>query len=428
MPSVITDPQAYAKAIMERRRLLQMVQSGAAQVAGGSGTYIPKLQQEPSSQLDPAQASANGFNIPDYISPAQTAGGSGDYMSKVMNQAPNAQVAGSSGDYMSKVSQSPDSSVPPQDDSIFSFFGKPEATDAMAAFGAGMLRGKNFADGLANATEGVNNVAKQYRGLSPREIALLEQKAEIQRRLNPSAIQKGDIWYSPDDRPYREVFNPSSPNGSSFLDITSGKIVNTLPTGSKQRVDSPVGERSTANAKLETEARDAALKASSDLNIYDSMLELLPTSGAGPDAISNAKRAFVNTTGIDLTGVNLSDMQTVNSLVRQIELNIAQSQKGLGQLTEMERRIIRESLPTLDSDQTAFRRMIEMLRNRAEKSQRLYEDWMTIPSDVKSSQYNGSFENFAYFWRKQNSGSKSAQPEAKSSQTGNKPSLDDIFK
>lgn len=377
-------------------------------------------------QIDPAQAGAQGFRVPGYIPPAQTAGGSGDYMSKVMTQSSSGGIGS---DYVAGGPPSPDvvaaGATPSQDDSMFSFFGKPEATDALTAFGAGMLRGKNFSEGLANATEGVNNVAKQYRGLTPREIALLEQKASLQRRLNPQ-LQKGDIWYSPDGNAYREVFNPNSPNGSSFLDITSGKQIQSLPPGSTQRVDSSIGERNTANAKFETEARDLANKSFTDIQTYDNMLGLLPTSGAGPDAISNAKRAFVQTTGIDLNGVNLKDMQTVNKLSRDLELSLAQTQRGLGQFTEMERKIVREALPSLDTDPAAFRRMVEMLRNRAEKSQRLYEDWISMPRDVKNSQYGGSFENFAYFWKKQNSGQASTQ-QSQGSASGVKPSLDQIF-
>jgi hypothetical protein len=51
----------------------------------------------------------------------------------------------------------------------------------------------------------------------------------------------------------------------------------------------------------------------------------------------------------------------------------------------------------------------------------LYEEWLSMPSDVKNAQYNGSFENYAYFWKKANSG---AQAPAQTQQGGN-PSIFD---
>jgi hypothetical protein len=318
-------------------------------------------------------------------------------------------------------------------DGLFSFMDKPGATDSLVAFGSAMLRAPNFNEGLANAAEAVNKVAAQYRPISEVEINNLRQRAEIEAMLraesqppdqNVVQLQKGDIWYSPDGRAYREVFDPSV--GSSYQDVNTGEMVRMLPQGSQQRVDSAMGERSTANAKLETEARDNALKAFTDIQTYDSMLEMLPASGAGPDVISGAKRQFVSLTGIDLDSVNLKDMQTVNKLSRDLELSLAQTQRGLGQFTEMERKIVREALPSLDTNPAAFRSMIEMLRNRAAKAQALYEEWMSMPPDVKTAQYNGSFENFAYFWRKNNAAAKSS-PQEGEKESGERPSLDSIF-
>ena len=295
---------------------------------------------------------------------------------------------------------------PQQDNGIFSFLNKPGASDSLVAFGSAMLRAPTFGEGLANAADAVKTVAQQYREPTPREISLAQMRGKLARSASGQDVpsyQKGDIWYAPGGGAYREVFDPTS--GSKFMNIQTGQMVQMLPEGSQQRVDSGMGERSRDEQKMLTGVRDSADKAFSNLQLYDDLESLIPTSGTGPDVVSQAKRGFVQATGIDLEGVDLSDMQVVNSLVRQLELQMAESQRGLGQLTEAERDIIRQSLVTLDSNPQAIRQIIGTLRGRAEKAQRLYGEWMDMPSDVKQSQYNGSFENFSWYWKKSNSGS-----------------------
>lgn len=295
--------------------------------------------------------------------------------------------------------------APEQDTGLFSFLNKPGASDSLVAFGSAMLRAPTFGEGLANAADAVTQVAQQYREPTPREIALAQMRGKLARAASGQdgpSYQKGDIWYAPGGRAYREVFDPAS--GSKFMDIQTGQMVNMLPEGSQQRVDSGVGERSRDEQKMLTNVRDAADKAFSNIQLYDDLETLIPTSGTGPDVVSQAKRGFVQATGIDLEGVDLSDMQVVNSLVRQLELQMAESQRGLGQLTEAERDIIRQSLVTLDTNPQAIRQIIGTLRGRAEKAQRLYEEWIDMPPDVKQADYNGSFETFAYRWKKTNAG------------------------
>ena len=313
-----------------------------------------------------------------------------------------------------------------EDTGIFSFLNKPGASDSLVAFGSAMLRGNTFNEGLANAADAVTKVAQQYRMPTPREIAIAQMRGKIANTASGNAaLQKGDIWYAPDGKAFREVFDPNV--GSRFIDVQTGETVNMLPQGSTQRVDSGVGERQRDEQKMLTNVRDAADKAFSNLQLYDDLESLIPTAGTGPDVVSKAKRGFVQATGIDLEGVDLSDMQVVNSLVRQLELQMAESQRGLGQLTEAERDIIRQSLVTLDSNPQAIRQIIGTLRGRAEKAQMLYEEWLNMPSDVKQSDYNGSFETFAYRWKKANSGSPTA-PKATSGTSGDRPSLESIFK
>lgn len=364
--------------------------AGTAPLAGTAAPVAPAMPPMPQPALE-QPSDVMGYGLPEGVLGPST------YAEPIMGEGVLMAADAPEGALMQ----------PQQDTGLFSFLNKPGASDSLVAFGSAMLRAPTFGEGLANAADAVTTVAQQYREPTPREISLAQMRGKLARSASGQDVpsyQKGDIWYAPGGGAYREVFDPTS--GSKFMNIQTGQMVQMLPEGSKQRVDSGEGERSRDEQKMLTTVRDSADKAFSNLQLYDDLESLIPTSGTGPDVVSQAKRGFVQATGIDLEGVDLSDMQVVNSLVRQLELQMAESQRGLGQLTEAERDIIRQSLVTLDSNPQAIRQIIGTLRTRAEKAQRLYGEWMDMPSDVKQSQYNGSFENFSWYWKKSNSGSR----------------------
>lgn len=295
-----------------------------------------------------------------------------------------------------------------EDSGIFSFLNKPGASDSLVAFGSAMLRGKTFNDGLANAADAVTKVAQQYRAPTPREIALAQMKGKLVRAASGqdgASYQKGDIWYAPDGAAYREVFDPTV--GSRFQDVQTGEMRTSLPAGAQQRVDSPFGERATADAKTEQDFYTAYDTSFSRLSSLQNMKDLIPTAGLGPDVLSGMARSLASLTGRDIGDVKIASIQEFNKEVRNLELGKAVEQRGLGQFTEMERKIVREALATLETDPTAAQRIIDTMIAREERIQRLYAEW-------EDSGKAGSFRTFVSDFNRR------AEQEQKAS-TGNAP-------
>lgn len=306
---------------------------------------------------------------------------------------------------------------PEEDTGIFSFLNKPGASDSLVAFGSAMLRAPDFNTGLANAADAVTKVAQQYRMPTPREIAIAQMRGKLAQAASGSggtSYQKGDIWYAPGGAAYREIFDPSV--GSVFQDVQSGEMVKSLPEGSQQRVDSPVGERATADAKTEQDFYTAYDTSFSRLSSLQNMKDLIPTAGLGPDVLSGMARSLASITGRDIGDVKIASIQEFNKEVRNLELGKAVEQRGLGQFTEMERKIVREALATLETDPTAAQRIIDTMIAREERIQRLYGEW-------EDSGKSGSFRSFVTdFNRRAEQEQKASEPKAS---TGNSSIFDE---
>lgn len=402
MPSVITDPQAYARAIMARRKVLQEAQSTAPLMAGDqswvdpmtglpiggsmSPTVVPpgvvSPQPEPAPSLDPAAAGSEGFRIPNYIPPAQTAGGSGTYMSRVTDPVSLAQTQGGSGDYMSKVGPSPDvaatGSVAAQDSGtdFFSFFGKPQATDAMTAFGAAMLKGKNFAEGLANASTAVNDVSKQYRPYTQEELQRMTQKAEIERMARAKATGQQVEWSRPLYDSKGQLFYPATDaNGSpGFYNSNTGRIEPTV-SGGLRAEDSTKKYESKSSVKSADDARGAAMDSFKRSSQANELLNLYDSAGGGAGFFNKYRREASTFFNTDLLGVQPGDTQRIENILSDLELSQAQTQRGLGQLTEAERAIIRRSLPGIEMEKGAFESVVTALKRQSERAKTIYQKW-----------------------------------------------------
>lgn len=400
MPSVITDPVAYARALKARQTLAQ--QGPSPLIDQGNAGFVDPMTGVPYAQPDnflqpsaPVSAPVKPAIPTTQISPAQIAGGSGMYMSNAPSQSdmtaggatPDAQVAGGSGDYMSKV-QSPDVAAsgasPAQDTGMFSFFGKPEATDALTAFGAGMLRGRNFNDGLANAAEGVNTVAKQYRPYTQDEIDRLMQKAEIERLAKARMIGRQVNF----DRPIygnieggsRELFYPiNMPDGSSaFSRASDGKVYPSIQNARRAEDDEAKYDSKNIAAAKEQYMKDAVDNATAS-GKYDSIVADFEKAGGGAGVLKEAARNLSEKTGLNFLGVDVTKKQEVDTFLRNLELTQAGSQRGLGQLTEAEREIIRSSLPSLSNSPEAFKNLVMALKARSDRAAMMFDKWSNDP-------------------------------------------------
>jgi hypothetical protein len=284
--------------------------------------------------------------------------------------------------------------APAQDDRTSakhtSFFQRPGATDALTAFGAAMLKAPTFLQGLGDAALAVNAVERENRMPSEAEIA----RAQMKYRLANGTLGRGGYSTKTLTNGYADgVFWSGKLNGDGTETWTSetGETLDHAPEGFMRAPDSGVGQRSKDTQKLLTADRDAAFQANQNMPVYDSILDNVGSSGAGSTIFDQGVRTIASTLGIELGDVDLSDMQVFNKEVRNLELQKAQTQRGLGQFTEMERKLVQEALPSLDTQPATVLRVAVQMKLRDMLNQELYQAWMETPPDQR-----GDYEDFAY--------------------------------
>lgn len=283
-------------------------------------------------------------------------------------------------------------------DGLFSFMNSPGATDSMVAFGSAMLRAPDFNTGLADAAEAVNKVAQKYRPISQVEINNLRQRAMIEGMMrqiaNPQRQDAPPTVSVNDNRPVygnlpggpREMFYPTTqPDGSfGFTQASTGQFF-----GSIENALRPEDDAAKYNSKNVAAARDAALteaiSASANASRFESMAANFDAAGGGAGYADALKRYSADALGMDILGVNVAKKNEVDKFLRDLELGQAQTQRGLGQLTEAERAIIRESLPSIKDDPRAFKKIMYTMAAQSNRAAMLYDRW--INSDSLQAQY-----------------------------------------
>lgn len=276
----------------------------------------------------------------------------------------------------------------PKDNSgLFSFMNNPGATDSLVAFGSAMLRAPDFNTGLADAADAVNKVAQQYRPISDVEINNLNQRAMVAamaRRIayppDPPAPQESPQvaveWSRPLYDANDTLFYPATDlNGNpGFYNSTTGEIVPTVQGGLRAE-DSRTKYTSKSAVKSVDDARDASVEAFKRVGQANTLLSIYDSAGGGPsgwDKVSREASRFFET---DVLGVNPADTQRIENILADMELSQAQTQRGLGQLTEAERAIIRRSIPDINQSRDAFVSVVFAMKRQSERAKLIYRNW-----------------------------------------------------
>lgn len=280
-------------------------------------------------------------------------------------------------------------------DSFGAWFNKPQASDALTAFGAAMLKAPTFLQGLGDAALAVNAVDREYRMPTSEEIARANMKARIasgKGAYTPKTIQTG---YDDNGNPVTQIMKA---DGSlAWFDHTNQEMPQGPTNGFIRSQDSGASQRGKDNEKYRTVARDKADQAIQNLATYDEILATAPNSGTGSGMLEKMVRGLSSVAGMDLGDVDLTDKQVLDKNVSNLELQKAQTQKGLGQFTEMEREIVRKSLPAIDTNLETVLRVTVQMKLRDQLDIELYNDYMDIPDGERPT----SFENWAYKKRQQ---------------------------
>lgn len=290
---------------------------------------------------------------------------------------------------------------PPEEGGLYSFLDKPGASDALVAFGASMLKAPDFNTGLADGATAVNQVARDQRMPTQQEIARAMLKSKLLRSsVGGTNLQKGEMFLGPDKTTtFAQIFDPDS--GYVYQNAQTGEKMKSLPPGSMRIQNSGIGEANKQDVKVLEEARTAA-KTAEDMSLQlNEIKKMIPTAGIDQGILADTKRQITDLIGREVfEGFNPADKTSVTKVLREFELGLAQTQKGLGQFTEMERQIVREALPQLDSNPDAFRRIIGMLEIRSQRAMDLYNSWMEMSPEDRAS--HGSFSRYSVEWKRDN--------------------------
>ncbi len=262
-----------------------------------------------------------------------------------------------------------------------SLFNNPGATDALAAFGAAMLKAPNFNQGLGDAALAVNAVERENRMPSEQEIARAQLKRRLAASQNPARKQTGDPIYDQQGNMFIPVFDPD----------TGETEYQPAPEGMRRATDSGMKEDNKEDVKFK--AADMTAEAQSHTNVenYKHMRGLIDTAGVGTDVGTKTMRGIAQALGIDVGNVDLSDQQEFQKYARTIELAMAQTQRGLGQFTEMERKIVLEALPNINTNPDAAKKVLDVMIARDERLQQLVDDWYATGEE-------GSYRAFRRRW------------------------------
>lgn len=293
---------------------------------------------------------------------------------------------------------------PANDHGMFSFMNKPGASDAMVAFGASMLKAPDFNTGLADGALAVNQVAREQRMPTKQEIAKALLKGRLLRAANGQSLkrfQQGQTYIGPDGvTTYNQIFDNNT-GQMVYENANTGERLSAMPPGSIRIQNSGIGEDMKIDKKALEEARVNANVAYTQEQQFKALDKMIPTSGINQGIVADTKRQITKLLGRNVfEGYDPTDITTVEKTLSDFELGLAQTQKGLGQFTEMERMIVRQALPQLDSNPLAFKRILGVLTAKAHRSQEVYNSWMDM-SPKERADYNNSFRQFSRDYKKE---------------------------
>lgn len=300
----------------------------------------------------------------------------------------------------------------PQKEAPRGFFRQPYASDALLAFGAGLLSGNNFFDGLAKGATGMAGVKKQYVELNKPKRTLIANGAFTLEEY-PDGSQKiikndevAKHLYETEDHKFGNRMTLEGMKQDSYMQRLD-KTLNSQQALAQMRIDA---ERGSLEARLAYERarddRDWAEKwdmmryevanrpdpyhdslarqegkndadklaireqAKNDLKQLDRAFQIYGSgqAGSGPGFIQGLKRGAVDFTGKSMAGVNITDMHELRAIFNSLQLRQSAAMKGQGQITEFERKLIASTLPNPETDPAAAIKLLRELYAIAQKN------------------------------------------------------------
>ncbi|API58464.1 hypothetical protein BSL82_03405 [Tardibacter chloracetimidivorans] len=290
-------------------------------------------------------------------------------------------------------------------------FNRPGASEALIAFGANMLAAPSFGQGMgAGASAFLDTLREEEDRRKPKTQFLAD--GAIQASVDPMT---GKVSYAPVEAVQdwqSGLANQKLEGQQALLDargdqrmdqiLAQGAMANEraamqqsaamerammAQSGAMERAYLAAASRGNqpsffeksvekADAKQFEKGYDNFLAASDALPVYRQLRQEYGKAGVGAGVVQGGVRQVAQAFGMDVGDVDLTSKNFAEALLSKIELGAAQSQRGLGQLTEMERAIIRRSIPNMATDPKAFNKVLGVLEANAIRTTRMFNSYV----------------------------------------------------
>lgn len=373
----------------------QGVQLPGVPQQGAPPTAVPQPNVDPLAPLPPPPQG-------DPRAPAQTP----QEMAQLpMGQPPQAPQASSMNDGINSVGRPGDQSD--ADAKELRKLHRQSKGDALMALGAGLLSANTFGEGLGKGIQGymavMQNARKEFDG-KHEDVAggafdkYTDALGHVHYNKNKDVadyldnqkqiVVDGKIYTA--DKGYQkgvDVANITVGGGikktemttDAARDIAAGnnetsvKVAN-IHRAASETVANIMGKYRGINRqpnKFELQVLEGAQAAGNDMQTYDNMESLLDDgdTGAGAGLLARGTRALAGVTGQDIGGVNVNHMQQMTAYTNQMKAK-ASLMKGQGQISNYERTIMDQALPSLDTNPDSIRAIIHVFRAKSDRDSR----------------------------------------------------------
>lgn len=285
-----------------------------------------------------------------------------------------------------------------------SFWNNPAATDSLLAFGGAMLQAPNFNAGLGAGAQAVQASMQNHAMPNAAEMARMAMKTnQLKELASLKGSSGGGTTISMGAQGIENGYDDEGHSIPRYYDKNLDSIVYVNPDGTKTREkpagwvrdsDSEVGRQSAQNIKNMEKFQEGVGLARKELGQIDAMEQKFVRAGGGPGVLKAAARNIASLLGTDIPGyVDLADRDTIDMFLTSKELIEARGQRGLGQLTEGERKIIRRSLPAMHTSEEAFMDMMQVFREAQQRKINTYSDWQEM-SPAERRAYKGDINAY----------------------------------
>jgi len=236
-----------------------------------------------------------------------------------------------------------------------------------------------------------------------------DREALLQGRNTTAKKQSGNLYYDNNRNAYREVFDPNLGRYRYHVITGSnaGTVLDTLPTNAMRAEDSPFKTISREEGDYFVKAQNRAINAPERIAGYKRLLEQ-GRDAAGVDFFSKLGRGTALFTGKQIGRFDPDNITAYKRDLSDQMVAAAERMKGQGQITENERRLLRDTLGNPETmTKKSFEAAMAILIKGEQRAINLMEAWRASTAFEKSM----GFSNFTNDYYNKQVGEQSDAPD-----------------